>query len=335
MRIGIVGAGEMGRMHARAFLRLEQELAGVYDPDEEAAHKWSSECGAPAHPSLDGLLDARLDALVVASPHGVHAESTVPALERGLPVLIEKPIASRLEDAERIIRAERASDGRAMVGMTHRFYPEVREAKKLVDEGKLGTPFMAVDHISIPAPEFKKWMFDPVLAGGGVFLENAIHSVDRLRWIFEKEVSQVYASCGNAVVGEGAEDHGLAVLLFEGGGMASLVEVVHPSVLECVLEVWGEKGSVRVRTWEGLEVRLGDERRFVRTREEGTGLWAGIEEGVREEDGHFLRFARGEAEAAVGTESAREDLRVVLAVYESSGTGRPVAIERRGAGMQE
>ena len=58
MRIGTVGAGEMGRMHARAFLRLEQELVGVYDPDEAAAHKWASECGAPAHSSLDELLEA-------------------------------------------------------------------------------------------------------------------------------------------------------------------------------------------------------------------------------------------------------------------------------------
>ncbi len=326
MRIGIVGAGEMGRMHARAFLRLKEELAGVYDPNAEASGEWSRKYGGRTFSSLDGLLDAQLDAVVVASPHGVHAEAAVPALERGLPVLIEKPIASRLVDADGIVEAERASGGRAMVGMTHRFYPEVREAKKLVEEGKLGTPFMAVDHVSVPAPDFKRWMFDPVLAGGGVFLENAIHSADRLRWIFGKEVAQVSAACGRAVVEAGAEDHGLAILLFEGGGMASLVEVVHPSILECVLEVWGEKGSVRVRTWEGLEVRLGGERRDIRTRKEGTGLWDGIEEGARDEDAHFLRFARGEAEPLVGVESAREDLRVILAVYESSETGKPVKL---------
>ena len=81
MRLGIVGAGEMGGMHARAFLRLEQDFAGVYDPTRKAAEEFSREYGAPAFGSLDELLDAQLDAVVVASPHGVHALSAVPALE--------------------------------------------------------------------------------------------------------------------------------------------------------------------------------------------------------------------------------------------------------------
>jgi predicted dehydrogenase len=127
-RVGVVGVGHLGTHHARAWTRVaEATLVGVFDPETAAQERATREIGVPAWPTLEELLD-RVDAVSIAAPTLLHAELTERILARGIHVLVEKPMASRVCEGEAMIRAAERANRALLVGHVERYNPAVRAA---------------------------------------------------------------------------------------------------------------------------------------------------------------------------------------------------------------
>ena len=157
-----------------------------------------------------------------------------------------------------MLRAASEADRVLYVGMTHRFYPELREAKRLVDDGAIGSIVAcndcALEHIGfLNTPP---WYMEKKFAGGGPALTSGIHLVDRLRWFTGDEVRMVTGSAANPYFGADVEDAGQMFLRFRGGVSAQVTVAFmrEPHPLVCDLQVIGTRGSITVHTWRGYDL---------------------------------------------------------------------------------
>ncbi|RMH15293.1 MAG: gfo/Idh/MocA family oxidoreductase [Gemmatimonadetes bacterium] len=206
-RIGVVGVGSLGYHHARILAGLEGvRMAGVYDADEARAAEVAAAHGVRAHASLGALLEAA-DAVVVAVPTVAHEAVAVAALERGVHVLIEKPMASSLAEADRILEAARRGGALVQIGHVERFNAAVRAAAPYLEE-----PLFVESHRMAP--------FVPRSIDVAVVLDLMIHDVDLVGALVGRPVRAI-AATGIPVL-TGNVDIANARLEFEGGAVANL-----------------------------------------------------------------------------------------------------------------
>ena len=138
VRVGVVGVGSLGVNHARIYASLEgAELAGIYDVDPERAAYVAAMYKAEVCETLDALMD-RIDAASVVVPTNLHFDVASQMIRQGKHLLVEKPIALSVADAERAVAAARANGRVFMVGHVLRFHPAFEHLKSLIDEGELG-----------------------------------------------------------------------------------------------------------------------------------------------------------------------------------------------------
>lgn len=199
LRVGVVGGGMMGAIHARAWTAAGHQVAAVLERDLDVARRLAQPTGAATfHLERDGETDAFLDHVDVVSvctPPDAHAWLVTRAVASGRHVLLEKPSARTLAEHDVIANAvlDAPEQVQVMVGTTSRFYPESRAAKKRMRDRPdpvLGMrERVRLDHAGLPA-----WYLDPAVAGGGVLLTNGIHAIDRMAWLVDATSVQV-TSC--------------------------------------------------------------------------------------------------------------------------------------------
>lgn len=179
MRVGIVGLGSIGSIHADTVRRSDAELVGGADIDPDARSHFSAEHGVPTHESAEPLYD-EADAVVVAVPPRYHEGQTVAAFEAGLDVFLEKPLAHTVESARRIAEAAGERGATCMLGFHDRFVPASKALAARVEDGELGT----VQHIDakyvrrrgVPGPG--SWFTSKEVAGGGALQDIGVHAID-------------------------------------------------------------------------------------------------------------------------------------------------------------
>lgn len=195
-RLGIcvVGAGDMGRQHARAWTRSEAgRVVAIADPDGERASALAAEVGAkPLADYREAILDPAVQAVSVCTPTGFHAEVAVFAAEHGRHVLSEKPISIALEGADAMIAAARRNNVRLAVGHLRRFQPTVLKLKELIADGALGRPLLFRGIYSAELRP-KRLMHDRHCNGGPV-IDFGVHLHDLWRFLFESEPVRVKGS---------------------------------------------------------------------------------------------------------------------------------------------
>ena len=181
LKFGVAGAGVMGRNHARVLSDIRDlELTHVFDPDAVTAEGVAAAYGAAPVTTAEAFVDAGLDAAVVATPNRTHADLAVALLEKGVHVLVEKPIAATVEDARRIIDAAKANDRILMVGQVERFNPAVEAVKRAIDGD---------DVISIQITRVGP--FPPRMGEVGVVIDLAVHDIDIIRHLTDSEIVEV------------------------------------------------------------------------------------------------------------------------------------------------
>jgi predicted dehydrogenase len=207
IRIGVIGVGSLGFHHARIVRDLDGVVAaGVHDVDSARLEQVSRELEVRAHPELDALLDAS-DAVVIAVPTRAHEEVAIRALDRGVDVLIEKPIAPSLEAADRILEAASAATALVQVGHVERFNGAIRAAEPYLDQ-----PLFIESHRLAP--------FGPRGTDVAVVLDLMIHDLDLVLSLVRRPVTAL-AAAGVPVLTP-SPDIANARLDFEGGGVANL-----------------------------------------------------------------------------------------------------------------
>src|SRR6266511_586856 len=200
LRVGVVGVGVMGSNHARVFADLPGvKLVGVADPDGKQRDFVSRALGCPAFSGVEPLLAEGVDAVTIAAPTHRHRELALCCIQRGLHVLVEKPIAPSVEEGRAIIAAARHARVALMVGHVERFNPTVEAIKNAIcDEDILSIAITRVGP------------FPPRMSNVGVVIDLAVHDIDLIRWFTDSDIIEVQPQLSSAM----AEREDIALLQF-------------------------------------------------------------------------------------------------------------------------
>lgn len=181
LKAGVAGAGVMGRNHARVLAELRgADLVAVFDPDAVTGQGVADLYGARAVTTAEAFVEAGLDCAVVATPNRFHADLGVALLEKGVHVLVEKPIAPTIQEAQRLIDAAKANDRVLMVGHVERFNPAVETVRRAIADE---------DVISIQVTRVGP--FPPRMGEVGVVIDLAVHDIDIIRHLTGSEITEV------------------------------------------------------------------------------------------------------------------------------------------------
>lgn len=224
-RLGFLGVGWIGRHRMQAILETGAvEPAAIADPSPDMAAE-AAKLAPDAHVagSLEELLDAGVDGVVIATPSALHAEQAIQALERGVAVFCQKPLGRTAAEVEAVVAAARAADRLLAVDLSYRFTEGVRRIRELIATGELGRIY-AVDLVFHNAygPD-KPWFYDPALSGGGCVMDLGVHLVDLALWTLGfPQVEDVGANLlagGAPLAGRSdtVEDYAVATLTLQGG----------------------------------------------------------------------------------------------------------------------
>jgi UDP-N-acetylglucosamine 3-dehydrogenase len=200
VRIGVVGVGIMGSNHARVLADLPGvKLVGVADPGAGHRALLAQVLGCAACDDVEALLDLGVDAAVIAAPTHLHHELALACIKRGVHVLVEKPIASNVEEGRAIVAAAERAGVKLMVGHVERFNPAVQATKDAIK----GEEILSIA-ITRVGP------FPPRMSNVGVVIDLAVHDIDLIRYFTDSEITEVQPQLKSAV----AEREDIALLQF-------------------------------------------------------------------------------------------------------------------------
>ena len=308
LKIGLIGAGFMSGVHRANLERDDRVLiSGIYDVDPTRA-------GALAVASVDDLLEVS-DAVYVVSPNTTHVDMALKALAAGKHVFCEKPMATTLEDAERLHEAARASKTVFQVGHNRRFAPVYKNVKKLLETSPAHCAHIKMNRGELQNPT---WVGDSSVTGGFLF-ETPIHMFDMMRFLLGEIVS-VQAR-------ESRKDDFSMLVEFAGGQHATFVTSADTSWFFPYesIEVYGEYSTIRTEEMEKLEWRIGlDQPTSVEnfanlTREE---KW-----GFAEEDRLFVDAILNNGKPPVTSHDGLKSVEMTIAVYKSAKEKTAVRLE--------
>lgn len=260
VRFGIVGVGGMGSGHASTMKNIEEvQLTAVSDVDRKVCDRVASEYGVKGFTDYEDLVDSGLvDAIIVATPHYFHPPVSIYAMKRKIHVLSEKPIAVTVKEADEMVAAAKANKVKFAVMYQTRSTPEYQAARKLVNEGRLGTIYrtMCVDSgfRSQAYYDSAAWRGTWKGEGGGVLINQAPHKIDVFMSLGGLP-SKVLAWTNTRRHKIEVEDEASALLSYKNGAIG----YYHTSTTEYpnteYLELCGEKGKLvmygdKVRFWE-------------------------------------------------------------------------------------
>ena len=192
-RIVVVGCGSIGRRHARVLNTREDIVLELCEPDPENLARALDEVGVvPTHTSFDEMLTTQPDMVIIATPHSLHADQSIAALDKGIHVLCEKPMSDTLENAQRMWDAVKRSEAIFSVGFTLHFYPAMRAIKDRIASGELGTILHAHWHIGTYITLMNSVSRYQATTEGALLLDY-VHQPDLLYWWFGKQPKAVFA----------------------------------------------------------------------------------------------------------------------------------------------
>jgi predicted dehydrogenase len=259
VRTALVGCGKVAQLHAAALGTLpESEFVGVCDRDPARAAAFGQRYHVRAFDDLDSLLrESGVQAVVVCTPHPLHAEPVIRAAAARVHALVEKPLAASLADCDAMLAASRKAGTLLGVVSQRRLYEPVQRMKAAIDAGKIGTPVLGVFSMfswrDRAYYESDPWRGKWATEGGGVLVNQSPHHLDLLHWFLGEidEVSGCWANLNHPYIE--VEDTAVAMIRFKSGGLGSVVASVSQKPgLFARFHVHGSSGaSVGVETDRG------------------------------------------------------------------------------------
>jgi predicted dehydrogenase len=260
-RLGFLGLGWIGRHRLQALAEADAAyVVAICDPDAESVNRARDLAPDVMNvPDLDALLGLGLDGIVIATPSALHAEQSIRALERGLAVFCQKPLARTADETQRVIEAARAADRRLGVDMSYRFTKALQAVRDIVRSGEIGEVYAADLVFHNAYGPGKTWARDMALSGGGCAIDLGIHLVDAALWVLgPKEVRTVqawrYARGRPLAPGEPVvEDYATAQVQFDDVVARLACSWDFPSGQDAVIEIrfWGAEGGASLRNVNG------------------------------------------------------------------------------------
>ena len=344
VNIAVAGAGVIGRAHMAVIAHDPQcRLCGIADPSE-AAQTLAQEKGVPWFATLDALLAATSpDGVVLATPNALHVPQALQCIAAGVPVLVEKPIAHTVADAQKLVQATQAHQAKVLIGHHRAHSPLMRQAKAVIDEGCLGTLvsvmgsalFYKPDDYFTQAP----WRRE---VGGGPILINLIHEIHNLRMLCG-EIAEVQAMTSNAVRGFAVEDTAAITFRFASGVLAAfMLSDTSASARsweqtsqenkayasyddeDCYV-IAGTMGSLSVPTMRLKTYAETQDRSWFKPFQLST-VALEREDPLRLQMDHFIRVIQGVDEPLVSAHDGLQNLLVVEAIAQAAASQRTVRL---------
>jgi len=347
LRFGIVGCGVIGPVHAEAIASLpDAELVSVVDLNPEKAQKLASQYGATSYTHLQQMLDhERLDVVIICTPSGLHGELACQVMRAGRHVIVEKPMEISSEAIDKMLRVQQETGVKLAVISQHRFDPASRRVHDLLEEKAFGR--LILGNAIVPwwrsqaYYDSGDWRGTWKLDGGGVLMNQSIHSIDLLQWLMGP-VKSVYGYTDTLVHRIETEDVAVAVLRFANGALGAIAATTgaYPGVTTRI-EIFGDKGSAVIENDILAYLHV------ARDEKEEVGAYGDTpKERSKVEDGdstsrnpaalsansHALQIAdmiraiRENGTPLVDGYAARHPVEIILSIYESARTCKEVML---------
>ncbi|MCX7919993.1 MAG: Gfo/Idh/MocA family oxidoreductase [bacterium] len=325
LKIGIIGTGTMGRLHAQSYSRIPgTKLIGFADPILESCIRLAEQYDAKATSNPDELINnPELDVIDICTPTPFHKEYVLKAAKAKKHIFCEKPIARNLPDAMEMVKAVKSAGVKFMVGHVLHFFPEFVTMKQLIDHGKIGKPGVVRTSRTGRFPRASNDWYANIPMSGGVVLDMIIHDFDWLNWCFG-EPKRVFA---RGLVYDGLDhlDYALVVIRYKNGVIAHVEgSWAQPDTFNVKVEITGSKGQIDFVMSDSMPVNI-----MVRKSDKGT-VGVAVPESPLTDDPytaeirHFIDCVVNDKEPAITTKDAIGALRVSLAALESIKTGKPI-----------
>jgi myo-inositol 2-dehydrogenase / D-chiro-inositol 1-dehydrogenase len=328
MRVALLGAGRIGRMHARFISEnpgVERLL--VADADKARAEGVAREAGGEAVGMKEAVL-SEPDAVVIAASTPAHAELVGMCLDAGLPTFCEKPVASGYGETVEISDRVESEGAILQIGFMRRFDPGYVEARRLISDGSVGTVYS----IRLATHDFEPPDEAYIPTSGGIFRDMHIHDFDALRFLTGNEIHEVYAT-GSARNFPMFEKHGdvdtAAILVTMSDGVTAVATGTRQNGggYDVRTEVIGSKANLAVGFDSRVALRSTEPEHTLAEKPGWPGFPERFETAYRAEMEHFLKLARGEAENPCTVRDSLEALRAAMAADLSIKQRRPVKVE--------
>lgn len=344
MKYALIGCGRISKNHLLAAQRNDLDIVGICDLQETAMDVLLASAGEGNCDKIEKYSDYKkmlaehkeIDLVAIATESGNHAKIAIDCIELGKNVIIEKPIAMSMTDADEIIKISEEKGVKVCACHQNRFNPAVQELRHALEDGRFGK----LSHGAInvrwnrnrdyydQAPWRGKWGSD-----GGCLMNQCIHGIDLLRWMLGDDVMEVYGAT-NQVLHDylECEDLGAAVIKFSNGAIGTVEGTVNvfPKNLEETLYIFGEKGTVKVggTSTNNIDVwEFGDEReedaRIANLQEQTSNVYGNGHTALYKD---VIEAIREDRKPYVDAEAGRNALEIVLAIYQSAAIGQPVKL---------
>ena len=343
MKYALIGCGRITVNHITAAKENKLEVVGLCDIVPANIQIMLDKAGYP----LDGmpiyedykkmLAEQKPELVAIATESGKHAQIAIDCIDAGCNVIIEKPIALSIEDAEAIVSHAEKMGVKVSACHQNRFNKSIQEIRKAVEAGRLGKMSHGTIHVRwnrnqsyyTQAPWRGTWAQD-----GGALMNQSIHGIDLLRWMMGDEIEEIFAYTKQQFHSYlEAEDIGLAVVKFKNGAIGTIEGTtnVFPKNLEETLYLFGETGTVKAG---GKSVNTIEAWQFADERPEDKDLANGLHEQVTNVygNGHSRLYAdvidavKNNRAPYVDAKAGKRALETILAIYKSAATGQPVKL---------
>ena len=343
----MVGCGRISERHFDAISEVDGfSLVAVCDEVANRAQAAGERWKVPSFTSYSSMLEqAEADIVSICTPSGLHPRQGILAAERGLHVICEKPMATRLEEADALVQACDRAGVMLFVVKQNRLNPGIQLLKRAVEKARFGRIYLANTTVRWNRPQSYydsapwrgTWEFD-----GGAFMNQASHYVDMIQWLVGP-VESVAAKTATLARRIESEDTGVAILRFRNGALGTIevTMLTYPRNMEGSITIIGERGSVkvggtalnRIEHWEFAEYDDDDrEAEAQRTAPDPLSVYGS---GHRPYYENVARVLRGEAAPGTDGREGRKSLELLLGIYESARTGREISLPLRTFGRDE
>jgi len=314
LKVGIVGAGHMGKVHAQILTQDERvTLKGIVDVKEEPRESLAAEFKIKAFASLKDLISQGVDAIYITTPNTTHTDLTLQILKENIHIFCEKPMTTSLQDAKRILKLLESKNIVYQIGHNRRFAPVYKFARSLIQNGKF-TPYSA--HVKMNRGELKNppWVSNPNITGGFLY-ESTIHLLDMIRWLLG-DVKMVEC-IGQKSVYEEIDDFAL-LLTFTSGRIATFLSSAHASWIFPFerIELFGEHSAIVTEEMERVTFSPGLKGEII-TRDYSQYPEL-VKWGYVEEDRLFVDAILGGKKPVVSARDGYKSVELVEACYESA-----------------
>jgi len=334
IKLCLIGAGRAGMVHARnyEFEITATKIVAVVDSNKKIAEKAAKELSANNFfiEFEEALRCEKFDAVCIAAPTFIHAETVIRAADAGKHIFCEKPLSSTLEEAGQMEKTVKRNQVKFQIGFMRRFDQNFLKAKKMIEQGEIGTPIL-VKSVGRGPGLPPKWYCD-VKRSNGLLAEVNSHDFDSMRWLIVSEYEQVYAMADNFKCPQYREEYPdfydtATVNLRFKNGVLGMIDGCCPATYgyDARMEILGTEGMLQIGSKQAYSVLLWNNKSQLI--KEGNKSWRILfKDAYLEEDKHFANCILNNEEPKVGIEDGKKAIEIVIAANKSIKTGQAIKL---------